>query len=229
MRLNKSLLSVFTLMLLFSASLFAQDKEMTSEQWQNEINSLTAKKTALTKEISMLKSQINDLKQQSAGITSAADCQNKLYSTVDATKSSVDNFRQMVDALSSNVDARTKPKKDRQAELDKLNASKMSALPEFYDILHNQLQRKLDAWEVKPEVILYTVVRGDNLWNIAKKPAHYGNGFAWPKIYNANRDQIKNPDLIYPKQIFKIPSLTDAEKTKYEKIKKNYKPAPAER
>jgi len=135
----------------------------------------------------------------------------------------------MVDALSSNVDARTMPKKDRQAELDMLSANKMSALPEYYEILHNQLQRKLDAWEVKPEFVLYSVVRGDNLWNIAKKPEHYGNGFAWPKIYNANRDQIKNPDLIYPKQVFKIPSLTQEEKAKYDKIKRNYKPAPAER
>ncbi len=227
--MKKLLLSVLTLMLLFSASLFAQDNEMTSEQWQNEINSLTAKKSALTKEISMLKSQINDLKEQSAGITSAEDCQNKLYTTVESNNASVDNFRNMVNALAANVDARTMPKKDRQAELDKLQASKMSALPEFYDILHNQLGRKLDAWEVKPEVVLYSVVRGDNLWNIAKKPEHYGNGFAWPKIYSANKDQIKNPDLIYPKQVFKIPSLTEEEKANYDKIRKNYKPAPAQR
>ena len=229
MKLHKSLLSVLTLVLLFSASLFAQDKEMTTEQWQNEINSLTAKKTALTKENSMLKNQINDLKEQSASITPIEECRDKLSALVDAKKSYINKFRQMVDALSSQIDSRNMPKKENQAALEKLSANKMSALPEFYDILHNQLQRKLDAWEVKPEFVLYSVVRGDNLWNIAKKPEHYGNGFAWPKIYNANRDQIKNPDLIYPKQVFKIPSLTEEEKAKYDKIKRNYKPAPAER
>jgi hypothetical protein len=50
----------------------------------------------------------------------------------------------------------------------------------------------------------YTVVRGDCLWTIAQK--YYGNGAAWPKIYDANRDKItKSPDLIYPGQVFTIP------------------------
>jgi nucleoid-associated protein YgaU len=103
---------------------------------------------------------------------------------------------------------------------------KISALPEFFDKVHNQLQRKLDAWMEKPKEVMYTVVRGDCLWNIAKKKEHYANGFAWPMIYRANRDQIKDPDLIYPKQTFKIPNLTDEEKAKYDKIRRNYKPAP---
>jgi hypothetical protein len=47
-------------------------------------------------------------------------------------------------------------------------------------------------------------------------------------IYNANRDEIKNPDLIYPAQVFKIPNLTDEESEKYDKIRANYKPAPME-
>lgn len=51
---------------------------------------------------------------------------------------------------------------------------------------------------------LYTVVKGDCLWNIAKK--FYGNGKQYTKIYNANKDQIKNPSLIYPKQVLKIPA-----------------------
>lgn len=49
----------------------------------------------------------------------------------------------------------------------------------------------------------YTVVRGDCLWNIAKK--YYGNGSQYTKIYNANRDKIKNPNLIYPGQVLVIP------------------------
>lgn len=50
----------------------------------------------------------------------------------------------------------------------------------------------------------YTVVRGDCLWNIAKK--FYGNGAQYTKIYNANKGVIGgNPNLIYPGQVLTIP------------------------
>ena len=56
----------------------------------------------------------------------------------------------------------------------------------------------------KPANQTYTVVRGDCLWNIAKK--YYGNGSKYTVIYNANRDKIKNPNLIYPGQVLTIPA-----------------------
>lgn len=49
----------------------------------------------------------------------------------------------------------------------------------------------------------YTVKKGDCLWSIAK--ARYGDGRQFKKIYEANRDIIKNPNLIYPNQKIKIP------------------------
>jgi LysM repeat protein len=51
----------------------------------------------------------------------------------------------------------------------------------------------------------YTVVRGDNLWDIASYRVIYGNPYQWPLIYKANSDQIKDADLIYPGQVFTIP------------------------
>lgn len=49
----------------------------------------------------------------------------------------------------------------------------------------------------------YTVKSGDCLWKIAKQ--FYGNGAQYTKIYDANRDKIKNPNLIYPNQVLTIP------------------------
>ncbi|MBZ0180518.1 MAG: LysM peptidoglycan-binding domain-containing protein [Melioribacteraceae bacterium] len=224
MKFKQKLAVVLMLLLALSVNLFAQ--EITEEEWQAEMNNLTAQRTALTKELDLLKTQIAELKETNASLQSYEDCQNDLYALVGATKQDVIDFRTLVNDLQVKISKQQKPKSDRQAELDNLKSSKISALPEFYDKVHNQMQRQLDAWDDTPDEILYTVVRGDNLWNIAKKPQHYGNGFAWPKIYNANRDQIKDPDLIYPKQVFKIPSLTEEEKAKYNKIRANYKPAP---
>jgi nucleoid-associated protein YgaU len=49
------------------------------------------------------------------------------------------------------------------------------------------------------------VVRGDSLWNIAR--AHYGTGFHHTVIYGANKEQIRDPDLIYPGQVFSLPKV----------------------
>ncbi len=46
----------------------------------------------------------------------------------------------------------------------------------------------------------YQVVRGDNLWDISAKSDIYANPYQWPLIYKANKDQIKDADLIYPGQ-----------------------------
>ncbi|MDH5717243.1 MAG: hypothetical protein OEZ22_06360 [Spirochaetia bacterium] len=45
----------------------------------------------------------------------------------------------------------------------------------------------------------------DCLWRIAEYDFIYDNPLLWPKIYKANKAQIKNPDLIFPGQIFDIP------------------------
>lgn len=210
-------------LLFLSVSLFAQE-EMTEEEWQNEMNRLTEEKTTLTTELNALQTEVNTLKNTQ--LQSFDECMDELYAMVGATRADVENFRKMVSDLNGQIMRKEEPKADRQAALDQLKANKISALPEFFDRVHNQMQRSLDAWVEEVKEINYTVVRGDHLWGIAKKKEHYGNPFAWPKIYQANRDQIKNPDLIYPAQIFKIPNLTEEEKAKYDKLRTNYKPAP---
>ena len=49
----------------------------------------------------------------------------------------------------------------------------------------------------------YTVKKGDTLWAISKR--FYGKGTLYTRIFNANRDKIKDPHWIYPKQVFIIP------------------------
>jgi nucleoid-associated protein YgaU len=51
----------------------------------------------------------------------------------------------------------------------------------------------------------YTVVSGDSLSKIAKR--QYGDAHKWPVIFEANRDTIKDPDLIHPGQVLKIPAV----------------------
>ena len=49
----------------------------------------------------------------------------------------------------------------------------------------------------------YVVTKGDSLSAIAQR--EYGDANQWRRIYEANRDVIKNPDLIYPGQTLRLP------------------------
>lgn len=49
----------------------------------------------------------------------------------------------------------------------------------------------------------YIVQPGNSLWRIARRS--YGDGLRYTTIYQANREQIRNPDLIYPGQVFTLP------------------------
>ena len=70
----------------------------------------------------------------------------------------------------------------------------MSDMPDFSNVESGSSSTATKIYEVKP---------GDSLSKIAKK--EYGNANDWRKIFEANRDIIKNPDLIHPGQTLKIP------------------------
>jgi nucleoid-associated protein YgaU len=63
----------------------------------------------------------------------------------------------------------------------------------------------LTAPEPEETTELYTIKSGDTLSKIAKM--YYGSGSKYPVIFEANREVIKNPDLIYPGQVVRIPKL----------------------
>lgn len=65
--------------------------------------------------------------------------------------------------------------------------------------------------QINPKSTGYYVVKsGDSLWTIAKK--YYGDGAKCNVIYNANKDKLKNPSLIYPGQRLKIPGTEELSK-----------------
>ncbi|MET0527111.1 MAG: LysM peptidoglycan-binding domain-containing protein [Microvirga sp.] len=60
---------------------------------------------------------------------------------------------------------------------------------------------------VIPNINTAIVSRGDNLWRISQRI--YGQGVRYTVIYGANQDQIRNPNLIYPGQVFVLPTDQD--------------------
>ena len=92
--------------------------------------------------------------------------------------------------------------KDKEHDAEKKKA-------DFSDVVAggSSTAPRADAPTTAPNVAdrerTYTVVAGDTLSKIAKR--EYGDASKWHRIYEANKDTIKNPDLIYPGQTFKIP------------------------
>ncbi|HEC79780.1 MAG: hypothetical protein B6D57_02660 [Candidatus Coatesbacteria bacterium 4484_99] len=76
-------------------------------------------------------------------------------------------------------------------------------IQDFYKTLYAEDERYLKPGEYD----IYVVKPGDWLSKLAEYPEVYGwgNYARWPEIYNANRDLIKDPDLIYPGWELKIP------------------------
>jgi len=100
---------------------------------------------------------------------------------------------------------------DLQSQIDDLDRqisqarSEVQRLNQQVSNTQNQLNQARTELEKLRYPEAYEVVKGDCLWNIAKKDYIYADPFKWPRIYEANKDKIKDPDLIYPKQVFTIP------------------------
>ena len=67
-----------------------------------------------------------------------------------------------------------------------------------------QVDDAMTVAEPADESRWYTVVRGDTLSAIAK--SQYGNANEYPKIFEANKPMLSNPDKIYPGQVLRIPA-----------------------
>jgi len=100
-----------------------------------------------------------------------------------------------------------------KAELEERDEAKTDALKSELTRLQSQFQaQKAEVSQVREEIryfeslpTSYSVVRGDCLWRISGKEQIYADPVKWPRLYRANRDQIKDPDLIYPDQVLTVP------------------------
>ena len=226
-----------TVLFAFSSVVSAQEEQkMKFDDWQKEIATYTAKRDSLKNVLDKLNQDIANLKNQLAGLD--ADYQKELqnyYSLLQTSKQEMDSFAQKLDQISATIDGYMKMSDQDlcahrddvaalQNQLNDLKASKLHLAAEFYSkyqtIMNNyaDLQARIAKCS---QVVMKTYTVGtwaknrDCLWNIAKKKTIYDDPWKWPKIYVENRDEIKNPDLIYPKQVLKIPEngpLTDREK-----------------
>lgn len=198
-------------------------EEMTEEQALEKIQQLEARSNELKRQSTTLDAQLQDkntvLKQKQADYEK---CVDDLYALVGATRQDYDAYESRLKKLENLISdllrlspmellARKGQVDEAENEYKSLAGNKISLLPAFYDRV-NKIGENIKALRDTLSRAEKTYVVGtwakdrDCLWNIAKKPDIYGDAFRWPKIWQKNRDQIKNPDLIYQGQVLKVPA-----------------------
>ena len=229
---------IVVIVLALGASLASAQTKMTKEEWQKQITDYTAQRDNLKKTLGQLNKDVDSLKAVLASLNqkvegTRSETKNLTGADDDLRKAFVVQIAALENwvnelARLSNQDlyARKAEVDSVQAKLDWLKKSKLAASQDNHDRLV-AIQQKIDGLRTslaKPEFVASlekTYVVGtwkknrDCLWNISKKKDIYDNPFMWPKIWQGNRDQIKDPDIIHKGQRLKIPtagSLTDAEK-----------------
>jgi nucleoid-associated protein YgaU len=227
---------VVAFFLMYSIFSVACAQDMTKNQWQQAMQEATQKRDALQLQVKGLEADIASLKTQDASLAQQLDsCQHDVMGLLGTTAGQEKEFAAFLDKIDMRLSDLSKLSNEdlylRRAELDtvqslieKAKRDKLSLLPE-YNLRITKEQNQLDMLRtslksaIAQEEQIYTVgtwsSNRDCLWNIAKKPKVYDNAFLWPKIWQDNRDQIKDPDIIHPGQELRIPTknpLTAQEK-----------------
>ncbi len=237
MKLHKLLIAlfVFSLVLGASATTFAQDeepwKEITEEQYLKQKEELTQQVNNLKSDINALDNEVKalnaDLKDKDAKVKKAEE---ELKGLCDAAAYKAEFAK--VEKIVMDKDKSGVKVEDAEKMVAKLEASKCKCMGDYSSRLA-KIKKELDAWKNPPQKAdQYTVVKGDCLWKISNK--FYKEPRAWFAIWEKNKDgvvsappkvpkTIKNPNLIYPGQVLRIPALTDAEKKAAVEKTKSYK------
>jgi LysM repeat protein len=197
----------------------AQENKMTREEYVAQMADLQQREAAAQQQIETLNGQIDDLSEQSNSCDLAiADLNDQIRTLVDASDTQIEAFRNRLDAIIGQLEGllslapevliqRKGEAKTLATEVEDMKGSKIAAIPEMAEKLAriDALLSQIKARIAQPVTIDYTVERGDNLFNIAKKESVYDDPYMWPRIYRANKEDIKDPDMIFPEQILAVP------------------------
>jgi len=219
--MKMTVISGLALALVISLSSVAQAQEdkMTREEYVAQMADLQQREAAAMQQIEMLNGQIDDLARQLASVDLAIDDLNdQIRTLVDASDTQIDAFGNRLDAIIGQLEGllslapevliqRKGEAKALATEVEDLKSSRIAAIPEMAEKLTRigALLSQIKARIAQPVTIDYTVERGDNLWNIAKKESVYDDPYMWPRIYRANKEDIKDPDMIFPEQTLAVP------------------------
>ncbi len=225
--MKKTLIAFLVLFsLVLSTSLMAQQysynyEEMTMDEYKAELAKWQQREAEAKKGIAEQEACIQKQKEELARLEEEINTvQNEIYALLETDANGYMAYMDSLKALENEVRAFVSLAPEeiytRKGELNEFK-QRLEAAKKDKRSVTTDAQEKISAIEnliaqaeskAQPAAAgRYEVQKGDYLWKIAKRPDVYGDPYAWMRIYTANRDQIKDPNLIFPRQVFRIPTM----------------------
>lgn len=210
-----------TLALIGGASVSAQ--EMTYEEYKIKLAGYESRTAEARRALQACNEAGGKLRAEIAGIEGeVAGVNTEIYELLGSDQSGIDSYLAELDRIEARLmgllnmsEEALFEKRDEidsiESRVGEMKADKKAFLPDATKKLANidQLLERIKARMPRKRIKQYTVVRGDNLWSISKKPSIYSDPYLWPRIYVENRNKIKNPDLIFPDWTLNVPFGVD--------------------
>ena len=188
----------------------AEQAEQVARKANQRVDVIWGKVADAEKRLGLMSSRLKEVAQINQEVQKRVDVMEQ---RVDSFAQEMSAFKRDLDNLATDVSLAkemaatakieaTQARKETRALAEECRRTKELLLKKVEEIL-----QKAGKWEkeVKPKlttikpprkVTYYQVKKGESLWLIAKKV--YNDPSAWKKIFEANKDKLTSPDLLYP-------------------------------
>ncbi len=195
------------------AELTKKEAELRIQDFEMRVNALELKYNDLNAKYSLLQTDLKNANQ------ALIDCREESKRLLGVTDAEIEAFAQRLGVLEGKVRAmrglsddqladRTADIRMLEDEWTAMKGNKIAIMPQFFPRMV-QVGKDIKGLYREKKINSYTVGTWaedkDCLWNISGKMEIYGDPFQWPKIWQANTDKVRNPDIIFPGQVLMIP------------------------
>lgn len=183
------------------------------KEWEQKVKELQDRLNALNTSIGSLNKNLTDA---NASLQSSND---EIAQLLNATQRQIEEFGQRLGVLEGKTrsmkgmnDAQLAEKyedvRSLENDLNKMRSEKIALYPSYFNRIIDLARDIRSLYRTKPTkdyVVGTWADDRDCLWNIAGKAEIYNDALLWPKVWQANTEIIRNPDVIFPGQRLTLP------------------------
>lgn len=184
------------------------------KEWEQKVKDLQDRLKALNSAIGTLNTNLSNAN------TALKTSNDEIAQLLNATQKQIEEFGQRLGVLEGKVrsmkgmnDAQLAEKyediKALENDLNKMRDERISLYPPYFNRITELAREIRSLYRTKPTkdyVVGTWADDRDCLWNIAGKAEIYNDALLWPKVWQANTEIIRNPDIIFPGQRLTLPA-----------------------